>query len=101
MNTTHGEWVRCTKCIYVEDCDTKEDRNGCYFGETERTARWKGAGLGEYYCSLCCEVGDMHNQRCPHCNALMYEDHEYIAKLMEWEAEDEADRAFWNMEGIV
>ena len=34
MNTTHGEWVRCTKCIYFEDCDTKEGRDGCYFGET-------------------------------------------------------------------
>lgn len=35
MNTTHGEWVRCTKCIYVKDCDTKEDRDGCYFGEID------------------------------------------------------------------
>lgn len=101
MNTIHGEWVRCTKCIHFEDCDTKEDRDGCYLGETERTARWKGAGMGDYYCSLCCEYGDHRNQRCPHCNALMYEDHEYMAKLMEWEAEDEAERAFWSLEGIV
>ena len=101
MNTTHGEWVRCTKCIHVEDCDAKEDRDGCYLGETERTARWKGAGMGDYYCSLCCEVGDVRAQRCPNCNALMYTDEEYTEKLAEWEAEDEAERAFWSMEGIV
>lgn len=47
MNTIHGEWVECTKCIHVEDCDVKEDRDGCYFGETERTARWKGAKMGD------------------------------------------------------
>lgn len=97
MNTTHGEWVKCTKCIHVEDCDTKEDRDGCYFGETERTARWKGAGMGDYICSLCWEYGDHRNQRCPHCNALMYEDHEYMAKLMEWEAEDKREEEFWRL----
>jgi hypothetical protein len=68
---------------------------------TNKEARWKGAGLGKYYCSLCCEVGDVRAQRCPNCNALMYEDHEYMHKLMEWEAEDEAERTFWSLEGIV
>ncbi len=68
---------------------------------TNKEARWKGAGMGEYYCSLCCEVGDVRQQRCPNCNALMYKDHEYVHKLAEWEAEDEAERAFWSMEGIV
>lgn len=52
-------------------------------------ARWKGAGLGEYYCSLCCEVGDNREQRCPKCNALMYTDEEYAKKLEEWKLEDE------------
>lgn len=66
-----------------------------------KEARWKGAGLGDYYCSLCCEVGDIREQRCPKCNALMYTDEEYAAKLEEWKAEDEAERAFWNLEGIV
>lgn len=69
--------------------------------EEIRLARWKGAGLGEYYCSLCCEVGDIREQRCPSCHALMYTDEEYAEKLEEWEAEDEAERAFWSMEGIV
>lgn len=68
---------------------------------TNREARWKGAGMGDYHCSLCCEYGDNRNQRFPHCNALMYTDEEYATKLAEWEAEDEAERAFWSLEGIV
>jgi hypothetical protein len=52
-------------------------------------ARWKGAGMGEYYCSLCCEVGDNREQRCPKCNALMYTDEEYAKKIEEWKLEDE------------
>ena len=101
MNTIHGEWVQCKNCIHFEDCDTKEGRDGCYLGETERTARWKGTGMGDYYCSLCCEIGDIREQRCPNCNALMYTDEEYATKLAEWEAEDEAERRFWSLEGIV
>ena len=34
MNTIYGEWTQCKDCIYFEDCTTKEDRDGCYFGET-------------------------------------------------------------------
>lgn len=56
---------------------------------TNKQARWKGAGLGDYYCSLCCEVGDIWEQRCPNCNALMYTNEEYNAKVKEWEADDE------------
>lgn len=56
---------------------------------TNKEARWKGAGLGEYYCSLCCEVGDIRGQRCLNCNALMYTDEEYVKRLEEWKLEDE------------
>lgn len=55
---------------------------------TNKEARWKGAGLGDYYCSLCCEVGDVREQRCPNCNALMYSNAEYIEMKKEWELED-------------
>ena len=55
---------------------------------SKKQARWKGAGLGEYYCSLCCEVGDIREQRCPNCNASMYTDEEYAIKLEEWKVED-------------
>lgn len=69
---------------------------------TEKIARWKGAGMSDYYCSLCCEIvsGDRERE-CPNCGALMYTDEEYATKLAEWEAEDEAERAFWSLEGIV
>ena len=30
------DWVVCKECIYFEDCENKEDRDGCYFGEDER-----------------------------------------------------------------
>ena len=56
--------------------------------EFDEMARWKGAGMGEYYCSRCCEVGDVRERRCPKCNALMYTDEEYNRMLTEWELED-------------
>ena len=33
--STYDEWTLCKNCIYFEDCDTKEDRFGCYCGEPE------------------------------------------------------------------
>lgn len=69
---------------------------------TNKEARWKGVGMGDYYCSLCCETVSGNREReCPNCGALMYTDEEYTTKLAEWEAEDEAERAFWSLEGIV
>ena len=54
-----------------------------------KLARWKGAGMGEYYCSLCQEVVDNNRRlRCPNCNARMYTNEEYIKKCKEWELED-------------
>jgi hypothetical protein len=61
---------------------------------SNKQARWKGAGLGDYYCSLCCEVGDIREQRCQNCHALMYTNEEYAEKLKEWELEDAIDK-FW------
>ena len=55
----------------------------------DKQARWKGAGMSEYYCSLCCEVGDIREQRCPNCHALMYTQQEYVQKMKKWELEDE------------
>ena len=42
-------------------------------GSTDREGRWKGAGMGDYYCSLCQEMysgGDEYNF-CPNCGAKM------------------------------
>ena len=29
------DWTACKDCIYFEDCETKEDKDGCCFGEVE------------------------------------------------------------------
>lgn len=49
MNTIYGEWVECKNCIYFEDCDTKEDKDGCFFGEFDNT--------NEEYIKKCKENG--------------------------------------------
>ena len=56
---------------------------------TNKEARWKGAGMGDYYCSLCCEtVSGNRELRCHKCNALMYTDKEYAEKKALWALED-------------
>ena len=30
-----NSFVMCSQCIYFEECENKENRDGCYFGETE------------------------------------------------------------------
>ena len=30
-----NDFVICSQCIYWEECGNKENRDGCYFGETE------------------------------------------------------------------
>lgn len=30
-----ADWLPCSKCAFFEDCETKESRDGCYFGEPE------------------------------------------------------------------
>ena len=39
MNTLYGEWTRCEDCICFDDCDTKENRDGCYFGNNGKEER--------------------------------------------------------------
>lgn len=29
------QWISCQQCEFYEDCDCKEDRDGCYIGETK------------------------------------------------------------------
>ena len=42
---------------------------------TNKQARWKGAGMGDYYCSLCCKtVSGNRLRHCPACGAEMYTD---------------------------
>ena len=30
-----GDFVICSQCIYWEECENKESRDGCYFGAKE------------------------------------------------------------------
>ncbi len=30
-------WTECKDCIYFDECDNKESRDGCYFGDTEES----------------------------------------------------------------
>lgn len=30
-----ADWIPCTKCCFFEECETKESRDGCHFGEPE------------------------------------------------------------------
>lgn len=47
-------------------------RMGAVDAEPVAQGRWKGAGLGDYYCSLCLEtVGGNSYTYCPHCGAKM------------------------------
>ena len=61
---------------------------------TNKKARWKGAGMGDYYCSLCCEYSNVRERECPNCHAQMYTDEEWIRSLMEWATEDEVENNF-------
>ena len=29
----YEHWVPCLECIYIEECENKEDRDGCLAGE--------------------------------------------------------------------
>lgn len=29
------EFVMCSQCVYWEECENKESRDGCYFGEED------------------------------------------------------------------
>ena len=68
----------CDKCRQKLNEDVIQAKmhfiNGTKNSE-KRKARWKGAGLGDYYCSLCNETysgGDTFKY-CPNCGAQMYE----------------------------
>lgn len=54
-------------------------------------ARWKGAGMGDYYCNLCCKTvsGGNRLRYCPSCGAEMYTDTEWEQALEEFKLEDE------------
>lgn len=68
-------------CIHSGECKARiYARRAIEAGyRKEREARWKGAGLGDYYCSLCQHTVSGRTKFCPECGA----------KMDDWE--DEAD----------
>ena len=27
------DWINCKECVYFDDCEETENRDGCYFGD--------------------------------------------------------------------
>ena len=48
-------------------------KNGYEKGRKDavKHGRWKGAGMGDYYCSLCQRLVNPRTNYCPHCGAKM------------------------------
>lgn len=74
------EVVRCEHCKFrcTPTCSFKHetaDNEFCSNGRKKEEvvhARWKGAGMGDYYCSWCNEaVSGNQLEECPHCGAKM------------------------------
>lgn len=74
----------CAECPFYEGCadcafegeafcprseKAKNEEDGD--AHEEREARWKGAGLGDYYCSLCQHTISGRTRFCPECGAKM------------------------------
>lgn len=56
---------------YLREFGCEDFKNKADFVEVKE-ARWKGAGMGMYYCSLCQEeVCGNSFKYCPHCGAKM------------------------------
>ena len=71
--------ARCCECpLYkLDGCEvivalTKENE-ALRSSAEERKARWKGAGMGDYYCSLCQHQISGRTKFCPECGAKMDE----------------------------
>ena len=76
LDTAEYLWDRrcvCKKCAAeyrakgVEEC-------GAFLRVKEmeiEEARWKGAGLGDYYCSVCCTQVSGRPKECPCCHRKM------------------------------
>ena len=57
-----------------------------------KEARWRGAGFGDYECTLCWErVSGNRERYCPYCGATMYNDTEWEKALEKFKWEDEFD----------
>lgn len=66
----------CLEQVYYSKQDAKDCIDCVDTADVTPTryARWKGAGMGDYYCSLCCETysGSSEWNYCPNCGARMH-----------------------------
>ena len=70
-NCARPNEIKCRACHVDDMLGEIEDAPTADVVEV-REARWKGAGVGDYYCSLCQEtVGGNNFRFCPYCGAKM------------------------------
>ena len=53
------EYVVCKECTMWEDCENKESRDGCYFGEKNTICQWcfeEPALEGKSMCQACIDA---------------------------------------------
>lgn len=63
----------CTKCDIALEAAEAIQAAGYSKARKAREARWKGAGMGDYYCSLCQYQMSGRTKFCPECGAKMYD----------------------------
>ena len=74
----------CKECLHIDVCqswirhgntlysDFEYSTEDCpYFAEVKH-GRWKSAGMGDYYCTLCQQLVNPRTNYCPKCGAIMY-----------------------------
>lgn len=73
----YDEFCVNDRCPMVADyCPVPDTPNVCRWEDRAyKSARWKGAGMGDYTCSLCDETVNGNDYKyCPNCGAYMKED---------------------------
>ena len=69
--------MTCKDCLHYEVCDCNDNYDHhasslCDHFKNKARGRWKGAGMGDYTCSLCDETASGNDYKyCPNCGAYM------------------------------
>lgn len=73
-----GDFVICSQCVYWEECEMKEDRDGCYFGETEDNLNetldtaTEIERLNKQIMNMAAELKGVNRSRCGKCVYELY-----------------------------
>ena len=68
------EWfggVRIAECFPADDAKEMVDKMPTVDAVPVVHGRWKGAGTGDYYCSVCQQLVNPRTNYCPNCGAKM------------------------------